>query len=127
MVYFPEVRAPAGNSAFGLTAASVGVCAQPWRTPAVGFEICAKVLLGAIHSVVYKLTPVSPGDQPWVANSLDASIRARLVGPLFAELGGEAIGTWEQYTFQVTGQSPSSFQESRLAAFGFIGLGLSIP
>jgi hypothetical protein len=127
MLFFPEVRTADQSVALGLTLASLGACARPWRTPAVDVELCAKVLVGAIHSVVYnRLTPVSPGDQPWAANSLAGSVRLRLVGPLFAEVGGEALVTWAQYSFSVTGQSPSSLSQSRFSGFGFVGLGLSI-
>ena len=131
MLYLPEARTTDPRFAFGLTAAWLGVCAQPWRSRAGAMAICGKALFGAIHSVVYILTPEGPGDQFWMAGSISVAVRLSLAGPLFGELGGELVAPapWTQYRFNFTvdGQSRSAFQEKWVSGYGFVGLGLSIP
>jgi hypothetical protein len=131
MLYLPEARTADQGFAFGLTGAWLGVCVYPWRMNAGELAFCGKALFGAIHSVVYTLTPEHPGDQFWMAGSLGVAAHVSLVGPLFGELGGELVAPapWTQYKFNynVGGQPQSAFQENPLSGFGFLGLGLSIP
>jgi hypothetical protein len=125
LLFLPEVRA--ADFAFGLTAGWLGVCARPWAQGRVATAICGKVLLGAIHAVVYAVEPDRPGDRIWSSASLSLGLRLRIVGPLVAELGAEALVPFTPYRFLVAGPNTLIFQEAPVAGFGFAGLGVSIP
>jgi hypothetical protein len=127
MLYLPEVRTGDQGFAFGLTAAWLGGCAEPWRTSVGSLAICGKALLGAIHSVVYTRPTESPGDRVWGAVSLSMSLRLRLWGPLFGELGAEALVPFWRYQFLISPELQTTFQETWVGGLGFVGLGLSIP
>ena len=127
VLYFPEVRTAARDFAFGLTAAWLGACAQAWGGRPVSLAVCAKVLLGALHAVVYQLEPTEPGDRFWSGASLAGQARFRIVGPLVLEVGGELLVPITRQRFMVSGQSAPVFQESAAGVAGFAGLGVSIP
>jgi hypothetical protein len=124
--YWPEVRTPAGDVAFGITAGWAGGCvrADGART---GASLCGKLLLGAIHSVVFTLEPTEPGDRLWAGAALSAQARLRLLGRLIAELGVEGIVPVTRDPFLVQGRSAPVFQQAPIAGVAFAGLGLSIP
>lgn len=128
LMYLPEAPTP-DHFAFGLTAAWLGVCAQPWRTPRAAFTLCATSLLGAIHAVVPAgYTPVNPGERIWAAASLSAGLRVRLIGPLLAELGGQLLVPIPRTSFTIAHSSgPPEFREQAAGIMGFAGLGVSIP
>jgi hypothetical protein len=127
VLYLPETRTAEGDFAFGLTLAWLGACAQAWGERAVSLAVCGKVLLGAIHAVVYKLEPTEPGDRIWSGASLAGQARFRIVGPLVVELGAEMVVPFTRSRFMVSGGDAPVFQESAVGAVGFAGLGLSIP
>jgi hypothetical protein len=126
-LYAPEVGTENRDFAFGLTAGWVGGCLEPWST-SLGFaSACGKVLLGAIHSVVYVLQPTTPGDQVWGAGSLEAQVGLRLFGPIVAELGLELILPITRQRFMIADPPRLIFQEPAAAGVGFVGLGSTIP
>jgi hypothetical protein len=127
VLYLPEVRTAARDFGFGLTTAWLGGCAQAWGERSIALAACAKVLAGGIHAVVYTLEPTTPGDRPWVAASLEARIRGRIIGPCVAELGGEAFFPITRQRFRVSGQSDPVFQEATVGVAGLAGIGVSIP
>ena len=127
LLYFPEARNAAGDFAFGLTAGWLGVCAEPWAAGRIAVAICGKILLGAIHAVVCVLAPDQPGDRAWSGASLSVGARFRIVGPLIAELGAEALVPLASWQFKVLDSSRPVFQQAPVAGLGFAGLGVSIP
>jgi hypothetical protein len=127
VLYLPEVRTPARDFAFGLTTAWLGACAQGWGARPVSLAVCGKVLLGAIHAVVYALEPTQPGDRLWAGASLAGQARFRIVGPLVAELGAEMVVPLTRPRFRVSGESAPVFQEAPVGVAGFAGIGVSIP
>jgi hypothetical protein len=126
VLYLPEQRTSDGGVAFGMTAAWLGACAQPWDSRTT-LSLCANALAGGIHSVVFALEPVQPGEQAWGGASLDAVFRARLVGPLEAELGADLVIPLTRYQFAVEPQSPDLFQQPVAAGVVFVGVGMSFP
>ena len=132
VLFLPEVRTSGQDFAFGLTAAWLGLCEQPWRNQVSSLAVCGKVQLGALHAVVFHtavntLTPDNPGDSVWASASLSLAVRLRLVGPLFGELGGEGLVPFSRNKFMIKDQPVPTFQEQWVAGFGFVGLGVSIP
>jgi hypothetical protein len=127
VLYLPETKTSAGDFAFGLTAAWVGGCAQAWGQRRVSIAACAEVLGGAIHAVVYDLVPLHPGDRFWAGASVVAQARWRIVGPLVAELGAQAIVPITRPPYGIAGGGGIVFQEAPVAGAAFAGLGVSIP
>jgi hypothetical protein len=125
-VYWPEARTPAGDVAFGLTAGWAGGC---WRSDGAraGLSLCAKLMAGAIHSVVFTLEPAEPGDRLWAGGALSSQARVRVFGRVVAELGIEGIAPMTRAPFLVRGRSAPVFQEGPIAGVAFAGLGLTIP
>jgi hypothetical protein len=126
-VFLPEVRTRTGDFGFGLTAASAGACAVPWQGSRAALSFCGDLLLGAIHAVVYDLVPTEPGDRFWAGLAATTKLRVRLVGPLAAELGAELVVPLARQPFLVVRETGTVFQESAVAAMGFVGAGVSIP
>jgi hypothetical protein len=128
--FLPEESTSSGQFAFGLTAAWIGPCLLPLRRPRASLAACAKLDLGAIHSVVKKLIPLEPGDRLWAGGSLSVEGRLRVLGPLVAEAGGELVLPIPEQQFSIQSQQGSSsslYSESPVAGVGFLALGVSIP
>ena len=112
---------------FGLTAASLGGCVEPWRGSGGDVAFCASALVGALHSVPYVLSPVAPGDEPWGAASLSARGRLRVVGPLSLEAGVELVVPITRDQFGIGSSSATAYQEAPVAGWGSVGVAVSIP
>jgi hypothetical protein len=127
MLLLPEVRTSTGDFGFGITAPWIGACAVPWRRSPVTVAICEDLLLGAIHAVDYALVPTTPGDRFWGGAATEAALRARLIGPLAVEVGGQILFPLTRQQFTVEGQTDAVFQEWVATGVGFVGVGASIP
>ncbi len=126
VLYLPEDRDAAW--AFGLTAGWLGLCAPiRFGTDRLELSACAKQWLGAIHVVVYTLMPTFPGDRVWSAFSLAVHARLRVAGPVWVEVGSEAVLPYVRYQFLVHGSPDPSFEEGAVGALVSGGAGLSIP
>ena len=124
VLYLPEQPWQNGGFAFGMTAAWLGACAQPWESHRVTLSLCAQAMAGGIHSVVLVPEPVHPGERAWGAASLEAVLRMRLLGPLEAEVGADVVFPFTRYPFVVEG-SPQSFQQPQATGVAFVGAGAS--
>jgi hypothetical protein len=130
VLFLPEATESTERFAFGLTAAWLGPCLEPVRGGRGALSACAKLSLGAIHSVVLStiLVPTEPGDRFWASGSLSLEGRLRLVGPLVAEAGAELFVPIPRQAFSIHGQEANPvFQETAAAGAGFVGLGVTIP
>ncbi len=126
-LWMPEVRTGDARFGFGLSALALGVCGSVVRRPRVDLAACGALWGGALHAVVYALSPVAPGDHPWAAASLTPRLRIPLVPHLQAELGAQVLVPLIRQPFLVTGVTAPVFQESPVALFAFAGLGASFP
>ncbi len=126
-MFLPEVRTSTGDFGFGITAPWIGACAVPWRGSRLGVSFCEDILLGAIHAVDYALVPTTPGDRFWGGTATEVDLRARLIGPLALEIGGQLLFPLTRQEFTVQGQTGTVFQEWVATGIGFIGVGASIP
>jgi hypothetical protein len=132
-IWFPEVGTPPpapgdiSQYAFGITAGWLAACADGIRAERTLVGVCAGLLAGAIHAVVYNLEPVTPGDRPWFAISLGPRARFRLFGPIAAELGLDAIVPLIRYRFATRTASPDGetvFQQSVVGLSAWLAVGL---
>ena len=126
-LFLPEVRTSTGNFGFGITAPWLGACAAPWRGSRFAVSFCEDLLLGAIHAVDYALVPTTPGDRFWGGAATEVDLRARLIGPLALEIGGQLLFPLTRQEFTVEGQTGTVFQEWVATGIGFVGVGASIP
>jgi len=126
-LWMPEVRTGDARFGFGLEAFALGACGEVARRARLDLAVCGALWGGALHAVVYTLTPVAPGDHPWAAASLAPRLRLRLAARLQLELGAQLLVPLVRQPFTVTGLTAPVFQESPAALFPFLGLGASFP
>lgn len=123
--WLPEVGAELRGErlAFGLSAGALGVCVDLWRGGASALASCAALHVGALHAVVHQGVPSNPGAQPWVAAGLGLRFRGRIVGPLTAEAGVDALAAMARPRF-VQASRGTAFEPEPVGVLGFVGLGL---
>ncbi len=113
--------------AFGMTRATVELCARarPWRW--LELSACAGATLGAVHVVTFGPTPVAPGNYPWFALAFEARAAARLIGPLFVDVGATGAVALVANDFVIERAVPVSiFAQSSAALAGSVGLGVEL-
>jgi hypothetical protein len=125
VTWAPEVRTSDDKYGFGLTTGWLGLCFSIVRFSRGSLLTCGAVAGGAIHAVVYRLEPVEPGQQPWVAGLLSERLRVAVLPPLVAEVGVNLLAPWTRYQF-VTDNRPV-FTQPPAAMTVLVGLGVSIP
>jgi hypothetical protein len=122
--YWPELRGgELGRIAgVGLTAGRLGLRVPYFEEGILSLEAGAALLAGAMHTVVYTLEPLEPGDQPWIA--IDASARARLMvaDPLSIELALGLLVPFVRTRFSVEGGGPS-FQQDVVTGWLSLAIG----
>jgi predicted dinucleotide-binding enzyme len=84
----------------------------------------AGVYAGALHTVVLRGNPGGPGDQAWAAALLGMRLRARITGPLMAEVGVEGLAPLVRHRFFDGNSGETVFQQSPVAVTAFAGVGL---
>ena len=126
-LWMPEARTGDGHFAFGLSAVALGVCVPAVRSAWADLAACGSVWGGALHAVVFDLTPVRPGDYGWVAAEASPRLRLRLVKHLHAELGAHLIVPLDRRPFVVTGWKDPAFQQAPVTLLPFVGLGANFP
>jgi len=124
--YWPEreTAGAGGHFAFGLTAASLGLCGNLVRLPVVGLALCAAGMLGSVHAVVLDLEPTGPGDRLWAAARAGARLWIPEAGPLRAAFGLEAILPFTRHRFTVRDEPGDVFRQSAVALHTSLGAGL---
>jgi hypothetical protein len=125
----PETRiAPRGHSfAFGLAALELSGCADLVRHTRMIVSGCGGVSIGVVHSVVYDLLPVQPGDHIWAGASAEARWRITLIAPVAVEIGAGALVPLTRYQFLVQGPLGVVYEQSPVAFVATVGLGVQIP
>jgi hypothetical protein len=122
-LWMPEARTSDGRFAFGLTAFALGGCLTLAKGRTVDLAACAALWGGALHSVVYALTPTAPGDLAWAGASLSPRVRVRIAGPLHLELGAHVLAPIIRRPFTVTEQDVQVFRQTAVTLLPFVGLG----
>ena len=126
-VYLPEVaqHVTAGELRYGLTSLEIGGCGG---VPGERFRwfACGALGLGAVHVVVDRPLPLSPGDRRWLGLRLEAGFALKLVGPLWADarlFDWVAAQRWE-FRVKTPDGPETAFAQSRLMPGLAFGLGL---
>jgi hypothetical protein len=126
-LWMPDVRASDARFAFGLTAFALGACVALVGRPRVDLAACGAFWAGALHAVVFDLTPVDPGQHAWAAAEVSPRLRVRIAGPLHAEVGVHLMVPLVRQPFTVTGFAAPVFQQAPVALLPFAGLGAFFP
>ena len=122
-LWTPETRTADRITAFGLTAFSVGVCGTLSRARSHDFGVCGAVWGGSLHSVVYNIAPISPGDSAWAALSLTPRVRLRLPAHLHLDLGAHALVPLTRHVFQFE-DGTRIFQQTIVTVTPYAGVGV---
>ena len=129
LTYLPESKRR--GVAYGSTAVSSGLCADAVRSPSLTTSLCGEFALGAIHTVVYDLVPLRPGDQWTAAAAVGPQVGWHRWAPLFVELGVSAWVGLLRPRFSVVSadstRSTTDFQSRLVSGTGFIGMGVATP
>jgi hypothetical protein len=126
-LWMPDVRTDDGDFAFGLSALAVGACVDVARGAWADLAACGSIWGGALHAVVYHLTPTEPGSFAWAAAAASPRLRVRLAPHLHLEVGAHVLVPLVRHPFTATGRSEPVFQEAPLTAIPLAGLGTSFP
>lgn len=126
MLFVPEVSASTARSSYavGLTSAWVAAGIDVLRTRDLSLAAFAGVYAGALHTVVLRGNPGGPGDQGWAAALLGVRFRARIAGPLMAEVGVEGVAPLVRHRFFDGSNGETVFQQAPVAVTASAGVGL---
>ncbi len=107
--YFKEQRLEGDRAfGFGLTALSALACVESRALSGVVAGACPGAMVGSLHSVVYRLEPLEPGERLWSAARLDLFLGARTESRFRTELGVELVLPLTRWTFETSdGRTPS--------------------
>jgi hypothetical protein len=121
-LYTRVASADGGATGFGLTALFGGAC---WGTSgALRLDACAGVQAGALHSVVYELTPLAPGDRLWLGAFVEGALRWYALGPVFVEGALRAAVALYQQRYSVRGRAAVAFAPWPVALDATLGAGV---
>ncbi|MFT3770423.1 MAG: hypothetical protein QM820_33770 [Minicystis sp.] len=128
LAWLPERRMANPTYGFGMTVGSMGACLEVLRFTTVSLGPCGRVLGGAIDAVLYTnpaITPVAPGQRAWAGLGVGARLAVRVVGPLRAEAGLDAIAPLTRYAFALEKPATPVFQQPPVTGALFLGAGVT--
>jgi hypothetical protein len=123
-LYVPETRTGDDQFGFGIAAGILGA-SLVWSEGPLSILPSLKLLIGAIHAVVYELSPLEPGDQPWLGITLDITARIELMHWIFFDVSLGATAPLTRQIFEVEGRSGTVFEEPLVIPGARAGLGLN--
>ena len=136
-LWMPERKTADERFGFGLSAFGLGACWNILAQGAIDLGACGSLWGGALHAVVYQLTPTRPGDHFLGCSVAVAALasrphpaprrqdRSRFLA--FAEVGFHLFVPLARQPFLVSGEEAPAFQESPRAILPFVGLGAKLP
>jgi hypothetical protein len=127
LAWFPETSTENAEFSFGLSSVNAGFCWEPVAAERFLAGACAEIAVGALHAVVWELSPIEPGDHAFVAAELGPYVGIELGLGLRVELGAFAAVPLVRPNFRVQGTNESAFQSEPVGIVGFLGLGLRPP
>ncbi len=124
--FLPETLLTSGGYpfAFGVSALDLGACVDLVQSRRMVLSGCGAVWVGAIHAVVFALTPAQPGDRPWAGLSAEGRWTITLFEPLIVEFHAGALVPLTRYDFRVDGPIGGVFSQSVVTFVGGVGLGI---
>jgi hypothetical protein len=125
--WLPAVSTDDGELSFSMVTGALGACVDPWSRWRWAIGLCAGIRAGAIEAVSHRLTPVDPGEQPWI--QADASLRLSLqpVGPLWLGAEGGASLVALRPRFRIVGREGAALSPSRVGASASAWAGVRFP
>jgi len=127
-LFVAEERTADRRFGFGLTAGGAGATVDVLRLGPLDLAVSAALLPGAIHAVVYDLTPTEPGARFWLGATGVARARVRVLPSTFVEIAGGATLSLVRYDFATTGTAGETvFRGVPVAPVAFLGIGRTFP
>jgi hypothetical protein len=123
-LYAPETRTGDGQFGFGIAAGTLGA-SLVWTEGPLSILPTLKLSIGAIHAVVYELSPLEPRDQPWVGITLDVALRIELIHWIFLDVSLNATAPLTRQIFEVEGRAGTVFEEPIVLPGARAGVGLN--
>jgi len=116
------------NETFGLNliTGGPGVCVEPFGSNSVALAACGHVVAGAWNTTKTSVDFPSKTDEVYVAATLSAGARARIVGPLHLDGAVDAHLPFTRPTFLTTTCPPTGFEPAFVALAVWLGAGISI-
>jgi hypothetical protein len=119
-----ETAAGGGHFAFGLAAASLGLCVDLLRSRTVGLSACGAGMLGSIHAVVLDLSPTGAGDRLWGALRAGAQLFLPGDSRVRVGLGLEAIAPFTRHRFTVRDVPGQVYRQAPVALHASLAAGV---
>jgi hypothetical protein len=126
-LFVPATRTDDGTAGFGITAANAGACGSFASDDNVLLSACVGAVVGVIHSYVYGLQPVTPGDRPWFAASTGLDGALRIAGPVRLVFAVEALWPITRHRFLAEGRTEPLFRQPFVTMLASIGAGIAFP
>lgn len=127
VAFQPERRteAPDEGWAFGMTRASIGLCARAAPHARVEFVGCVQLSGGLVHGVSFGLRPVAPGNYGWASAGVEGRATVRLVGPLVASVSAAPQWAFARNRFVAEGREAPVYDQSAGALALEVSLGVA--
>ncbi len=127
VAFQPERRteAPDEGWAFGMTRASIGLCARAAPHARVEFVGCVQLSGGLVHGVSFGLRPVAPGNYGWASAGIEGRATVRLVGPLVASVSAAPQWAFARNRFVAEGREAPVYDQSAGALALEVSLGVA--
>lgn len=121
--YQSEQKAGLGadEAAFGASTVSLGACVAPWSPATVAFDLCAELVAGAVHAVVFELLPLDVGERLWLATNLSIGAKVRLSPTVFLRVEASVFLPINRLRYSIQGDTMPIFQQSRVIPALFLG------
>jgi hypothetical protein len=123
--WLPEGTMPNNDFTMRLFAAGAGACVEPISSGGVAAVGCAHVVGGSFDVTKANVDMQSTGPEAYVAATLSAGARARIVGPLHVEGAVDAQLPFVRPTYLTTTCPPRGFEPPFMALALWLGAGMS--
>ena len=130
MMHLGEQPAANPTFAFGSTLGWIGACADVAHFSRVVAGPCLHIVGGSVHAVVHThptIIGTGPGQRAWVGSALGGRAGVRIVGPLYAELGAEAVLPWTRYAFVLRDDPSPVYLQPAVGSVFYLGVGVAFP
>jgi hypothetical protein len=122
----PQAAMPNERFALRLFAGGAGACVEPWTKGAAAAVGCGHLLVGSFEVVDAQERMLSPTAALYLAASLSAGARVRVVGPFTLEGAVDAQLPFTRPTFLAATCPPTGFEPPFAALAVWLGAGVSV-
>jgi hypothetical protein len=121
--FLPDVNTSDGHLGLSLVTAELGYCGG-WALGPTELDVCGAVEAGAVRALARDLTPVDPGNYPWVAMHAGPRWVVPARSGAAVELGVFALVPFTRQVFHVDSADATTFQTSAVSVLATVGIRL---